>query len=281
MPNAAITRLTAKPCWALATGYMRQLIDVVADGRDRIRKRLKQLVDAGSPQAASLTQSELVEQENRKSQLQRDLQTAGDNFALAPCDQIRQMVAQRIDAMNLQLKEADARIRELSRAAASQRDADGGVEAALYLFDQFKLVLADPNARQQLIDMIKLVDMRAGLRFVEGVKGTKRKIRRLAGGALYFGSTPLPIPLHGKDNCQNDRDPTEVTPAPSPKSTKAVGGEDVTSPPTASVDVPLCRHEGVSFTKVSRGDRTSIELFSGSFGDWTKPLIAIAQALAN
>lgn len=225
---------------------MRQLIDVVADGRDRIRKRLKQLVDAGSPQAASLTQSELVEQENRKSQLQRDLQTAEDNFALAPCDQIRQMVAQRIDAMNLQLKEADARIRELSRAAASQRDADGGVEAALYLFDQFKL---------ELIDMIKLVDMRAGLRFVEGVKGTKRKIRRLAGGALYFGSTPLPIPLHGKDNCQNDRDPTEVTPAPSPKSTKAVGGEDVTSPPTASVDVPLCRHEGVSFTKVSRGDR--------------------------
>lgn len=103
---------------ALATGYLRQLIDVVADGRDRIRKRLKQLVDAGSPQAASLTQSELAGLENRKSQLQRDPQTAGDNFALAPSDQIRQMVAQRIDAMNLQLKEADARIRELSRAAA-------------------------------------------------------------------------------------------------------------------------------------------------------------------
>ena len=31
----------------------------------------------------------------------------------------------------------------------------------------------------------------------------------------------------------------------------------------------------------SRGDRTSIELFSGSFGEWTKSLIAIAQALAT
>jgi hypothetical protein len=30
----------------------------------------------------------------------------------------------------------------------------------------------------------------------------------------------------------------------------------------------------------NRGDRTSIELFSGSFGNWTKSLIAIAQALA-
>jgi len=31
----------------------------------------------------------------------------------------------------------------------------------------------------------------------------------------------------------------------------------------------------------SRGDKTSIELFFGSFGNWTKPLIAIAQALAS
>ena len=41
----------------------------------------------------------------------------------------------------------------------------------------------------------------------------------------------------------------------------------------------------VVFRKLSgfanRGDRTSIELFSGSIGDWTKSLIAIAQALAN
>jgi hypothetical protein len=31
----------------------------------------------------------------------------------------------------------------------------------------------------------------------------------------------------------------------------------------------------------SRDDRTGIELFTGSFGDWTKSLIAIAQALAT
>jgi len=38
--------------------------------------------------------------------------------------------------------------------------------------------------------------------------------------------------------------------------------------------------EGLRSEK-SRDDRTSIELFSGSFGDWTKSLIAIAQALAS
>jgi len=59
-----------------------------------------------------------------------------------------------------------------------------------------------------------------------------------------------------KTIAKNNLDSTpEDSSARSPKSTKAVGGEDVTSPPTASVDVPLCRHEGVSFTKVSRGDR--------------------------
>ncbi len=33
--------------------------------------------------------------------------------------------------------------------------------------------------------------------------------------------------------------------------------------------------------KISRGDRTSIELFLGSFGEWTRSLIAMAQALAS
>ncbi|WP_254509203.1 recombinase family protein [Anatilimnocola floriformis] len=245
---------------AMATGYMRQLIDV-AGGREKIRKRLEQFVDAGPPQAALLAQNELAGLEIRKSQLQRDLQMAGRNFALAPDDQIRQMVTQQIAAINTELADVDACIRESSLTVPHQRDVDGGVEAAMHLLDQFKQVLADPNARQQLIDIIKLMNMRAGLNFVEGIKGKKRKVRRLAGGALYFGSTPYPIPLHGKDNCQHSssseesRNPAEDSPAELPKSTKAVGGEDITSPPTASVDVPLCRHEGVSFTKVSRGDR--------------------------
>ena len=110
--------------------------------------------------------------------------------------------------------------------------------------------------------------------FRRGIKRTKRKVRRLAGGALYFGSTPLPIPLHGKDNCQHGSsseespNPAEDSPADLPKSTKAVGGEDVTSPPTASVDVPLCPHEGVSFTKVSRGDWMAIELFMLGLQGW-------------
>lgn len=37
--------------------------------------------------------------------------------------------------------------------------------------------------------------------------------------------------------------------------------------------------EGLSLKK-SRGDRTAIELFPSSLGEWTKSLIAIAQALA-
>ena len=41
------------------------------------------------------------------------------------------------------------------------------------------------------------------------------------------------------------------------------------------------RPDPLFFRLVSRGDRTSIELFSGSFGDWTKSLIAIAQALVT
>ena len=35
------------------------------------------------------------------------------------------------------------------------------------------------------------------------------------------------------------------------------------------------------FQSKNRGDKTAIEFFSGSFADWTRPLIAIAQALAT
>lgn len=250
----------AEALLAMATGYMRQTIDAFG-GRDELRKRLQRFADVEPSESASLAKSELASLEIQRSQLQRDLQIAGENFALAPTDQIRQMVTQHIAMINDQLVNVEARLHESSRDVPRQHDADGGVKAAMNLLDQFKQVLADPNARQQLIDMIKLLNMRAGLNFVEGIRGTKQKIRRLAGGALYFGSTPLPIPLHGKDNCQSrlgfeeNRNQREGSPALLPKITKAVGSEDFTSPPTASVEVPLCRHEGVSFTKVSRGDR--------------------------
>jgi hypothetical protein len=38
--------------------------------------------------------------------------------------------------------------------------------------------------------------------------------------------------------------------------------------------------EGLAVSS-SRGDSTSIELFSDSFGEWTKTLIAIAQAIGS
>ncbi len=243
----------------VATGFMRQTIEMFG-GRDKLRTRIQHYMDNEQPQAAIRAEGELVSLETRRSELLRDLQTAGANFTLAPSDQIRKMVEQNISTMNVQLTDVEASIHQLSSASARSSDADGGMEAAIHLFDQFNRILADPTARQQLVDMIQLLDARAGLSFIEGIKGAKRKVRRLAGGALYFGSTPLPVPLHGKDNCQPDPNsgeskiPPEVLSAELPKSTKADGGEDVTSPPTASVDVPLCRPEGVSFTKVSRGD---------------------------
>ena len=51
--------------------------------------------------------------------------------------------------------------------------------------------------------------------------------------------------------------------------------------PLNSGEIHIKTGAGSNFGSVSRGNRTSIELFSGSFGDWTKWLIALAQALAT
>ena len=54
----------------------------------------------------------------------------------------------------------------------------------------------------------------------------------------------------------------------------------------AATPIPVIRKpfdaiaEGL-IRKNSRGDRTSIELFSGSLRNWTKSLISIVQALAS
>jgi hypothetical protein len=49
-----------------------------------------------------------------------------------------------------------------------------------------------PATRSQVLPVVQRLGMRVGLRFVGGVKGRTRQVRRLAGGVLSFADSPFP-----------------------------------------------------------------------------------------
>jgi hypothetical protein len=102
--------------------------------------------------------------------------------------------------------------------------------------------------------------LRIGLTFEPVVKGRKRVIRKLARGCMVFADGRLPVPLFGKDNVHDRQigDGTSVEPATGQKEEVAVTGTACV--PVQETDGDECllidgQPEGISFTKVSRGER--------------------------
>ena len=156
--------------------------------------------------------------------------------------------------------------------------------AAIALLDDIERITTDPNARAEINGLLVRLGMWLGRSFVEGIKGKRRKVRRLASGVITFGDAPLPVPLYGSDNADGpdtegggaDRrhDPgssagsEEVIPR---TRTKLAGDRSEHDTPAGqrpsrgpgsgdrSAQSDSSRREGVSFTKVHRGDwiRTS------------------------
>jgi hypothetical protein len=107
--------------------------------------------------------------------------------------------------------------------------------------------------------------MQVGLKFDAAVKGKVRKVRRLVGGQIVFGDRELPVPLHGRDRLnpgggesqRSQRGHGNCERAGEKKKTS--GKETVGADPTGSAPTAMNQNEshreGVSSTKVSRGDR--------------------------
>ncbi len=228
----------------------------------------------------------------RVASLSQDLKIVERRMATEQDDDRYQSIARQFDAIKSELKTAERTLedREKLHKPQAQRSPDEEVELALQLVEQFKRAASDQSARCGISPLLEKFGVRLGLNFGAGIKGKKREVRQLLGGVITFGGSPLPVPIHGRDNrsdehsgCSNSHGQTAKESADIKSSHRIAGlapitGDGSQAPAVSGNDR---QHEGVSFTKVSRGDRTSIELFSGSFGEWTKSLIAIAQALAT
>ncbi len=150
----------------------------------------------------------------------------------------------------------------------------------------------DPKARAEVNPLLGRLGVWIGLRFADALKGKKRVVRRLQSGVITCGGTP-PIAIHGADNTGDAPGGHRQLPSPAlgrdeqgaaKQNNQPAGG---LSEPTAASDVfdgsgrvesqqagagQVCpapaadgpcerarpsgsRPEGISSTKVSRGDR--------------------------
>jgi hypothetical protein len=101
--------------------------------------------------------------------------------------------------------------------------------------------------------MLRRLNLHVFLNFAAGVKGKQWAVRALAGGFIAANDAVLLI------------GPTGLAKTAVATRTRIDKGADMTLAPsgereTPSVD-PSGRQEGVSYAKVSRGDRTPVELF--------------------
>ena len=134
------------------------------------------------------------------------------------------------------------------------------------LLDQIRQVATEPRARAEILPTVQRLGLRIGLRFVDGLKGKKRQVRRLVGGVLTFGDAPFPmgggeVSSHDHPEGLKQRESAggDATAGP----TECQDGKDWLRNGTASMGnfVPTeanqstnCLSEGTSFTKDSRGD---------------------------
>jgi hypothetical protein len=207
-------------------------------------------------------------------------------------------VGAKLAAVEVAICQQKATTKMMDNADSPEKQA----ESALALLDDVLRITIDPAARAQINLLLIRLGFRVGLNFRPAIKGKKRVVQRLVSGRMVFGDNPLPVPLFGKDNvvdspsgCScpppavatkaNDHDDEQerassgkftatttipntiinqnrretennagagVVPAPA-----ALPG-DQPSPPRLNDSQP----EGISITKVSRDDRTPIELCS-------------------
>ena len=206
-----------------------------------------------------------------------DAQFVGDDDIL-----VTHAIATQFDNIKAELKTAERTLEDREKLHQPQelRPPEVEVERALQLVGEINRVTGDKSARGSIRPLILKFGIRLGLNFGAAMKGT-REVRNFLGGVIAFGNKPLPVPIHGYNN-RDDGDPgqcnsngqTAKESADTLKSDRIAGlapimGDGSQAPAVSGNDR---QHEGVSFTKVSRGDRTPLELFLAGLEGWNAAL---------
>ena len=170
---------------------MTEMVDRLGKG-DTLREKLLQrarhaasVPDDGADKARTELQSLIRSLEQKKN-------TAAENFSLTDDAELRAETERRYKQFKQELEKAKSELERMAPRTLEPQTAEAEVEKALSLLDNVHRVAGDPGARAEVPQLLKILNLRLGLKFVEAVKGRKRRVRQLSGGIIALGGTPLP-----------------------------------------------------------------------------------------
>jgi len=230
----------------------------------KLRERFVQLAQLEKSQPQKHSNAQLRQS---LAQLEADQAKVSRNMALSETPEQRAAVAEVFEDNDRRMKQLKSDIQALERITRPN-DIDAEVEKAMAQITNLPELLMNGADLSAAGEAIRVVNARLFVRFRK-VQLKRRCVNQPAGAIITFGDAAPPIRLYDGPTAR------EASPHLAAASAASPGG-----PETLPDRVPSGR-EGKSLGNVSRGDRTSIELFSGSFSGWTKSLIAIAQALVT
>jgi hypothetical protein len=269
---------------------LKQLVDR-GGNRDKLRQKLLERAkrEAREP-AADPRLAELARLKARRADLLEQRATIEHRMARERDDDLYAALTRQFSTAKAELAAVEDSVRRLEaeQPAETARSPEAQAESALGLLDDVTRVAGNPAARAEVRPLLQRLGVRIGLSFVSAIKGKKRVVQRLMSGRMVFGGRPLPVPLFGKENAgggphsggalppaewgkaedQNRLSVGESAAAAASdvivgegRNDKQAAGAGILPAPAAAVGdrSPArpngSRPEGVSITKVSRGER--------------------------
>jgi hypothetical protein len=172
-------------------------------GRGEIRERLTKLSMAEDGSRVSNRQRELELGEQRLQNLQQDLKIIARNLARA--DDKYAVVKDEYDSAKREIDQQQQRLATLRTQVEAEKDRgnpEDQVERALALLDQLERVAANPDAREEISELLVKLDFLIAFRF--GPNPTKaRPSRILVGGMITIGNPDSPIHVRHLDGVRS------------------------------------------------------------------------------
>lgn len=161
--------------------------------RAKLEERLRKLAerdrhDVGFDQEIAMKQTALAE-------LTRKRELVTQNLALAENADQHRAIAKIFDQMAQEQRTLELQLQQAQQSAGKSPDLDADISAALADFDRLADLAADTSNLGAIGELFRHLNTRLFLRF-EQVQPNKRKINKVAGGVVTFGTSPPPMSLY-------------------------------------------------------------------------------------
>ena len=208
--------------------------------RGKLEERLRKLADRDRHDDGM--DQEIAKKQTALAELTRNRELVAQNLALAENEDKHRAIAKIFDQMAQEHRTLELQLQQAQQSAGKTPDLEADISAALADFDRLADLAADASNLGAIGELFQRLNTRLFLRFEE-IQPNKRKINKVAGGVVTFGTSPPPVSLYeGPTGRRALRDMAE-TPGSRP---------ELAAPSSVPCDTD---REGQSLGNVNRGER--------------------------